>query len=82
MTTTDDDVSRETSTVEIGPAPVMRGDYSIYETPGGGYHLAYTTDDSQETQHFDVPGQYIKMFGSMGNLRGFMGRVLGKFGGN
>lgn len=73
------DVSRETSE----PTPILSGRFAIYETPAGGYHLAYRTEEGpDEDQHFDVPAHLVKVFNHIGgNPRGIMGRLLGKFGG-
>lgn len=73
------DVSRETSPV---PEPVMSGKFAIYQTPQGGYHLAYRTDDAEEDRHIDVPAHLVKMLNTVGaNPKGLMGKMMGMFGG-
>lgn len=37
------------------PVPVIKGRFNVYETPGGGYHIAYVRDGEKEIQHIDLP---------------------------
>lgn len=76
MTTTDDDVSRETSP---GPELIVEGKFAIYQTPNGGYHLVYRPSTSEEDHHFEVPAAASAIFQQvMGGASpgGFMGRML------
>lgn len=41
--------------------PVMRGMFSVYETAGGGYHIAYRQHGSAEETHIDIPGMVVRM---------------------
>lgn len=43
------------------PKPFMTGTFSLYETPEGGYHLAYRPKDAEEDQHVEIPGMYLKL---------------------
>lgn len=44
----------------------MRGMFSVYETAGGGYHIAYRQDGSAEETHVDIPGMVVKMARAVG----------------
>ena len=47
---------------DTAPAtPILKGVYSIYETPGGGYHVAYRVDGTEEDQHIEVPGWIVAL---------------------
>lgn len=39
----------------------MRGMFSVYETAGGGYHIAYRQHGSAEETHIDIPGMVVRM---------------------
>ena len=43
------------------PQPVLRGKFSVYETPDGGYHIAYITDGQEDTNHLQIPGSALRM---------------------
>lgn len=76
MTTTDDDVSRETSP---GPVPMVEGKFAIYTTPGGGYHLVYRPTTAEEDHHFEIPDAAAALLNQvMGGdaPTGIMGRML------
>lgn len=61
--------------------PVLKGRFTLYETPDGGYHVAYLPDDSTETRHLEIPGALVNLakMGAEGKLsplamaRAFMG---------
>lgn len=44
-----------------GPVPVVRGRFSLYETPAGGYRLVWRADGSDTDEHADVPPMLVKM---------------------
>jgi hypothetical protein len=46
---------------EAAPIPRQKGKYSLFDTPDGGLHIAYTVEGSEETQHIEVPGRIINM---------------------
>lgn len=51
------------------PIPSMKGRFNLYNTPDGGYHIAYQEDGKEEIQHIDIPGFVInaaQMFGESG----------------
>ena len=50
-----------TDTTTTPATPFLKGVFSLYETPSGGYHLAYRPDGADEDQHIDVPGWIISM---------------------
>lgn len=64
-------------TTEAAPKAILRGTFSIYETPDGGYHVAYRPDDCDEDKHLQIPGMYVKLMkarmGKKFNLAGLFG---------
>ena len=46
--------------------PVMQGVFSIYETDGGGYHIAYRQDGSADDTHVEIPGMVVRMARAVG----------------
>lgn len=44
-----------------GVEPTQRGRYSLYDTPDGGYHVAYRPDDADQDQHFELPGALVTL---------------------
>lgn len=40
------------------PTPRFSGTFSVFDTPGGGIHVAWLPDeaDVEDTQHFEIPG--------------------------
>jgi hypothetical protein len=57
------------SEIEAAPQPVMKGRFNLYETPDGGFHIAYQKDGEEKIEHIDVPGFVIngaKMFADSG----------------
>lgn len=42
-----------------GPVPSMRGVFSLYDTPGGGYHIAFRAQGADEDGHFEVPAMLV-----------------------
>lgn len=55
-------------TVEAGPVPFLKGTFAIYETPDGGYHIAYKVEGETETQHMEIPGAALKMAKAMSGV--------------
>lgn len=50
------------------PEAFMKGKFSLYNTPDGGYHIAYKEDgDDTETKHIEIPGHIAKMAKMMGD---------------
>lgn len=43
------------------PDPILKGRFNLYETPDGGYHIAYLPDGDDETKHFEIPAMVIRM---------------------
>lgn len=44
------------------PEPLMKGRFTLYETPDGGYHIAYIVDDEdQAARHIEIPAMVVKM---------------------
>lgn len=43
------------------PEPILKGRFNLYETPDGGFHIAYLADDDTETKHFEIPAMVIRM---------------------
>jgi hypothetical protein len=42
------------------PEPFLKGRFNLYETPEGGYHLAYIPDGETETKHMEIPAMAVK----------------------
>jgi hypothetical protein len=42
-------------------APSSQGTYAIYDTPAGGYHLAYRPKDATADEHLEIPPFIVKM---------------------
>lgn len=63
------------------PEPILKGRFTLYETPDGGYHVAFLPDGMEETRHLEVPGPLVSLakMGAEGRLsplamaRAFMG---------
>jgi hypothetical protein len=50
---------------------IMKGRFTLYPTPDGGYHIAYLPDgDGEETRHMEVPGAIVHLakLGAEGKL--------------
>jgi hypothetical protein len=43
------------------PEPILKGRFNLYETPDGGWHIAYIPDDTDETKHLEIPAMVIRM---------------------
>ena len=39
----------------------------MYETPTGGYHIAYREEGTDEVKHIEIPGHIVKMASAIGN---------------
>jgi|HubBroStandDraft_2_1064218.scaffolds.fasta_scaffold11571_7 hypothetical protein len=49
------------STPDTTPVPRQKGRYSLFDTPDGGLHVAYTAEGTDETQHIEIPGRLLQM---------------------
>lgn len=45
--------------VHAVPVPIIKGRFNVYDTPDGGYHIAYVRDGEDEIQHMTIPGMLI-----------------------
>jgi hypothetical protein len=43
------------------PEPILKGRFNLYETPDGGFHIAYIADDTTDTRHLEIPAMVIRM---------------------
>jgi len=43
------------------PEPILKGRFNLYETPDGGFHIAYVADDETETRHLEIPAMVVRM---------------------
>jgi hypothetical protein len=43
------------------PDPILKGRFNLWETPDGGFHIAYVPDGDKTTHHFDIPGMVVRM---------------------
>lgn len=43
------------------PEPLLKGRFNLYETPDGGFHIAYLADGDDETRHLEVPAMVVRM---------------------
>jgi hypothetical protein len=48
------------------PEPRIKGRFNLFDTPDGGLHIAYQRDDSEETEHLELPGKLLKLAEMMG----------------
>lgn len=53
--------------VANAPKPFMKGRFNLYHTTGGGIHITYQEDNSEEVRHMDIPGQLIRAAEMMAN---------------
>lgn len=49
---------------------ILTGTFSLYETPDGGYHIAYRPKDDDADQHMEFPGHMVKMAKRMQSMGG------------
>lgn len=40
---------------------LMNGKFSLYETPEGGFHIAYNPEGESETKHLEIPAMVVRM---------------------
>lgn len=52
------------------PKLLLTGTFGLYETPDGGYHIAYRPQDAEEDQHLEFPGAMVKMARRMQSMGG------------
>jgi hypothetical protein len=45
----------------VPPTPLMNGKFSLYDTPDGGYVIAYQPEGDQETRRIEVPAIVVRM---------------------
>lgn len=43
------------------PEPTLMGRFNMWETPEGGFHIAYIADGDTETRHLEIPGMVVRM---------------------
>lgn len=43
------------------PEPILKGRFNLYETPDGGFHIAYMADGETETRHLEIPAMVVRM---------------------
>lgn len=43
------------------PEPALMGRFNLWETPEGGFHIAYIADGTKETRHLEIPGMVVRM---------------------
>jgi hypothetical protein len=43
------------------PEPILKGRFNLYETPEGGFHIAYVADGESEPRHLEIPAMVIRM---------------------
>lgn len=41
--------------------PIMRGRFSLYQTPDGGFHIAFRLEGEDEDRHQEIPGTLVKL---------------------
>lgn len=63
------------------PEPIMTGRFNLFETVGGGFHIAYQPDGQEEIQHIEIPAAVIgaAKMAAEGKLNPFkmMGKMFG-----
>jgi hypothetical protein len=50
------------------PILMSQGEYAIYRTPSGGWHIAYVPSDTDDTGHFEIPAMAVQLL--QGMMRG------------
>lgn len=60
------------------PEPILKGQFAIYETPDGGFHLSYRPDQADEDQHVQIPGMYVKLLRKQAAGKAGLARFLGR----
>ena len=64
---------RRAQAVPPAPQPILRGRFSIFETPAGGYHLTWRAEDAEgpdADQHIPIPPHMVKLARTMMRRRG------------
>lgn len=53
---------------DAAPKPRFKGRFSVYDTEGGGIHIAWIPDGipESETQHIDLPGPIVSVIKQVG----------------
>lgn len=63
------------------PKLIITGTFSLYETPDGGFHIAYRPKDADADEHLEFPGHMVKMARRLQGLPGgpaaMFGRLMG-----
>lgn len=49
------------STPESPPEPILKGRFNLWQTPEGGFHIAYIGDGEDETRHLEIPAMIVRM---------------------
>ena len=76
--------SNSQTTVDQGaaaPEPFMKGTFSVYNTPDGGYHIAYKLEGEDETNHAEIPGAALKMASALSGTKNpfaMVGKMMGR----
>lgn len=73
-----------TAELQSVPVPFMKGRFNVYETPDGGFHIAYQKDGTEEIEHINLPGPLIRAaqmmsegkLSPMAAIKMFMGKIL------
>lgn len=59
--TTESTESTESTETAAGPQPYMKGIFSLYHTPDGGIHIAYRAEGTEQDEHMQVPGVFMRI---------------------
>lgn len=67
------------------PEPKLKGRFNLYNTPDGGFHIAYQEDATEENpdpqiQHIDIPGQLVRASQMMAEGKLTPGKAFSLFG--
>jgi hypothetical protein len=66
------------SEIQQAPEAMMRGIFSLYETPEGGYKLVYRVNgEDQDRPHIDLPPGMVRMAKMMGEGNGKIRSIVG-----
>jgi hypothetical protein len=63
------------------PTPIMKGTFSVYDTPDGGYHIAYKLEGETDTNHAEIPGAALKMAATLSGSKNpfaMIGKMMGR----
>jgi hypothetical protein len=49
------------TTPPAAPVVLHKGQYTVYQTPDDGIHIAYRKEGAPEDEHLEIPGHILKL---------------------